>query len=574
MRNPGPGRPEKEWTDMSDRTKRRKVAQLAKENPTEALAQATAKSAKGNPEESDIGFVIKKTSENATQVRRSIENAKDEPIMMTGAEALALKINCDLSDNQYQMIRNSALKQNANIYPTLQTLRSVKSECYPDNVHITETSAKTSLQSLVDKTLSRVLLMCETELKEVDTCEKSGTMFMKAGFDGASGQSIYNKKFEYTDLQSVVVNEESLFQSGLTPLMLKIGETVVWKNPKPNSSHFNRPLHLQYKKETKELTVAEEQSLRCEIDSLSGYQLEQDMQENDHLSVNIKYKIDITMLDGKAVNALTDTTSTQSCNICSAKPSEMNKLELVRGKKCDEKAISLGLSTMHMWIRNFEYVLHMGYKMEIKKFQARTPDDKLSVLRRKNEIKQSFRDELHLVVDTPKQGGSGNTNSGPTAKRAFQNAEQFSEITGVDVRVIKRLRNILKAVCSGYYLNIEIFKRYCFETSELLVELYDWYTIPPSVHKLLEHGYMIGNYLELPIGIYSEEEQEAGNKELRNARLSHTCKISRQNAMENQYHHMLLRTDPVISSISFINHKSLDGKPLEDEVLMLLTEKA
>ena len=38
------------------------------------------------------------------------------------------------------------------------------------------------------------------------------------------------------------------------------------------------------------------------------------------------------MLDGKVINSLTDTLSTQSCNVSGAKPSEMNKLDVIRGK--------------------------------------------------------------------------------------------------------------------------------------------------------------------------------------------------------------------------------------------------
>ena len=41
--------------------------------------------------------------------------------------------------------------------------------------------------------------------------------------------------------------------------------------------------------------------------------------------------------------------------------------------------------------------------------------------------------------------------------------------------------------------------------------------MPPTVHKLLLHGSQIADILELPIGQYSEEAQEAQHKELRNA---------------------------------------------------------
>ena len=77
---------------------------------------------------------------------------------------------------------------------------------------------------------------------------------------------------------------------------------------------------------------------------------------------------------------------------------------------------------------------------------------------------------------------------------------------------------------------------------------YGWYVMPPTVHKLVEHGAEIANYMNLPLGQYSEEAQEALKKEIRNARLNKTCKISRLNVMKNQYHYMLIRTDPVVSS--------------------------
>ena len=46
--------------------------------------------------------------------------------------------------------------------------------------------------------------------------------------------------------------------------------------------------------------------------------------------------------------------------------------------------------------------------------------------------------------------------------------------------------------------------------------------------------------------------------------------ISRINVMTNQFHHLLIRTDPVISSISFRKHKNINGKPIPEDVLGLL----
>ena len=77
------------------------------------------------------------------------------------------------------------------------------------------------------------------------------------------------------------------------------------------------------------------------------------------------------------------------------------------------------------------------------------------------------------MVDTPKQG-FGNTNCGNTGRRAFEESKAFSEITGVDEEVIVRIKNILKAVCSGYEIDILRFKDYCLATSERIIELYGW----------------------------------------------------------------------------------------------------
>ena len=67
--------------------------------------------------------------------------------------------------------------------------------------------------------------------------------------------------------------------------------------------------------------------------------------------------------------------------------------------------------------------------------------------------------------------------------------------------------------------------------------------MPPTLHKLLEHGFLIAEHLNLPIGAYSEEAQELQNKAKRNARHNHTCKICRINVMQNQFHYLLITYD-------------------------------
>ena len=155
---------------------------------------------------------------------------------------------------------------------------------------------------------------------------------MKMGFDGASSQSIYNQRYEETDLSIAALNEESLFQTAIVPLKLVIDGKDIWVNNKPSSPHFCRPVNMQYKKETKEVTVNEEYRLREEMQHLEDFELDEELNSGTKLKAKISIKIDLTMLDGKAVNAITDTNSTQTCNVCKAKPSEMNNLSFIRKK--------------------------------------------------------------------------------------------------------------------------------------------------------------------------------------------------------------------------------------------------
>lgn len=97
--------------------------------------------------------------------------------------------------------------------------------------------------------------------------------------------------------------------------------------------------------------------------------------------------------------------------------------------------------------------------------------------------------------------GFGTTNDGNTARRFFLDYKTSSRITGIDENLIFRFSIILQAISSGKQINIEKFRNYCKETAEIYVQLYSWYHMPVSVHKLLMHGADICNHFSiLPIG--------------------------------------------------------------------------
>ena len=346
------------------------------------------------------------------------------------------------------MIRNSSLVYNANIYPTLHSLHVEKQNCLPSGMMISETSAFAPLQCILDHTLKRIVEIPNVKERVMLLDDKnvhSGILYCKLGFDGASSQSVYKQKFDEMSILEEKIDEESLFQTALVPLLLTVDGVNVWVNKKPSSTHFCRPVKLQYKKESKELSKEEFDRVTDEIKNLSLGLISVGIDGQEFVSV--QFTVDLTMFDGKVVNALTDTSSTQSCNVCGAKPSEMNNLKVIRQKKPNQEALALGISSLHCLLRTFEFILHLGYKMDIKKFRKSCSEDQISIETRKRSIQSRFKEEMSLVVDQPKQG-FGNTNDGNTARKAFDHAEMFADITGVDLDIIISLRTILKAISS------------------------------------------------------------------------------------------------------------------------------
>ena len=552
----GPGRPSCSWEDLSQRSKRRHASRLSNEKE-EMLALAAVQSARGKRDKQEFAYVIKEAISSPTRAKKmKCTLDKKSPVKFSNEKALAVIVDCDLSYKSYHKLRTSAVEQNADIFPTNNDIAVAKRDCYPDEINVTETQAECDVQSLLQHTSSRLIKLSEEKIKNISSGQQhlSGVLYCKWGFDGASGQSIYKQQYHVDDIDEAIKNEQSVFCTCVVPLRLEIEKESVWINEVPSSTHYCRPVRIQYVKETPDILKAEECYVKQQLHQFTETFHYIKNSPDSIISISVSYNMALTMLDGKAINALTNTRSTQNCNICGAKPSEMNKFEIIKEKQINDGACCYGISSLHSWIRFFEYVIHIGYRIEIKKFQARTEAEKCSLSMRKRHIQKLFRSRLSLNVDQPRVG-SGNSNDGNTARRAFKNTEEFSDITGVDLAILTRLYTILQVITCNFSINPDRFQDYCSSTASLLIELYPWYIIPPSVHKILFHGRDIIDKFPFPIGIYSEEAQEAQNKFVRNARLSHARKLSRKDTIEDQLHFLLISSDPVISNLRKVERK-------------------
>lgn len=171
-------------------------------------------------------------------------------------------------------------------------------------------------------------------------------------------------------------------------------------------------------------------------------------------------------------------------------------------------------------------------------------------------------------VDVVKQG-AGTTNTGNVARSFFAQAESVATATGLSEVLIKRLHNILQVLTCSNMVNCRKFENYCSKTAELCVELYPWYKLPPSVHKVLLHGSKIIESFKLPIGLFSEEPQEANNKIFRKARADNSRMSERKFTNEDIMHQLLISSDPLISSRRIKENRKKKALSTEAEELLL-----
>lgn len=462
-------------------------------------------------------------------------------------EILSLIVEAKLTKHQYILIKDFVnSKVASNTFPSYQKVLKAKKKCYPSDEQVSDSSAEVELQSLLNHTATRILESQKDVLSTLpDKVIQDDLLLMgKWGFDGSTGHSQYKQKFLDPN-----TTDEHLFVTSYVPLQLICKSTtsdpdvIVWKNPRPSSTRYCRVVRFQFAKETQDLTLQEESYFNNKIANLQSTIFKYEDRE-----VRVQHSLQLTMIDGKVCCALVEKSSSR-CYICNATPKEMNNIELCLSKPVDINSFRFGLSPLHSWIRFFEYFIHLSYKLDFKKWQARSEEEKALLADKKSRIQKDFREKLGLIVDKPRSGGSGTSNDGNSARKFFTHPDISAEITGLNKDLIYRCCVLLQALGSGYKINSEKFKIYALETAYELVQQYPWYYLPASVHKILLHGSKVIDHALLSIGELSEEAAESSNKNLKLFRRDNTRKTSRILTNTDLLHRLLLHSDPLISSL-------------------------
>lgn len=167
------------------------------------------------------------------------------------------------------------------------------------------------------------------------------------------------------------------------------------------------------------------------------------------------------------------------------------------------------------------------------------------------KIQGEFKTKMGLLVDAP-TAGFGNGNDGNTSGRFFMDPDLSAQITGVDPRLIYRLKVILEVISSGYKINTEKFDSYCINTAILYVELYSWHPMTSTLHKILLHGSTVIDKAWLPIETRSEEAAEARNKHFRLYRQNYARKFSGEARNLNVINRLSLSSDPLLTGTRLV----------------------
>lgn len=174
---------------------------------------------------------------------------------------------------------------------------------------------------------------------------------------------------------------------------------------------------------------------------------------------------------------------------------------------------------------------------------------------RKKYITAQLYEKFGIRVDQPRAGGSGTSTTGNVCRRAFSNTKLLASILGIDEGLVERFANILITINCQDPVNPEAFDHYCKETYRLYLNLYNWYKIPATVHKVLAHAGEIIIHSPAPLGILAEEAAECQHKQLKKYRTHHARKRSRVENLHDVFIRAMNESDPYVSSIWIANRR-------------------
>lgn len=541
------GREPKEFDAKSDRSVRRTIDNESLDPKVDSIHKALLMARRTAFKRHDVNVVkvIGHLLKNQDYFSKMYVQLTNDRQLKTPEEAFALIIEAHLTKAQYEIFHFDCPSR----YPPYNVIAGAKKTCAPP-VEFIEGSAskiKVELQALMNHTASRILQVIRQDVTDyldshdLDCAEL--VLLSSWGMDGSTGYSQFNHS-----LPEGSIDDSDVFAATLTPIQLYVhsdGKHILWHNPTPQSIRFCRPIMLQFIKESREIILKTKHDLEKEMCELTPLKI--DLPGDKFVLIDFNFVL--SMIDGKVLTYITGSSSMQNCPICGATPNIMNSIEkLEEGFTANEDTLYYGISPLHAWIRFFECLLHISYRMEIKQWRV-TKDLKLNYLKRKKMVLEALHKAFGFRADQPRSGGKGTSTTGNICRKAFSNPELLSSVLGIEKELIERFRNILIAINCQEAINPEIFDEYCKDTYRFYLEHYEWYKIPATLHKVLAHAGDIILHSPAPLGVLAEEAAECQHKHLKLFRSHFARKRSREANLMDVFLRALHESDPYLSSM-------------------------
>ena len=216
-------------------------------------------------------------------------------------QALKMLIKLDLSQANYQLLRNNAKFNNLSMsFPSYKRFYAEKLSCLPSQITFSENIGFVEAGDSISLTVSRIFETHEINPNLGDSIQ----IKLKFGIDGATSNSMYHQKFFYT------LNSDEYIMSGsyiILDITLNKNE-IVYTNPSPNSIEPLRPLFICFRKETDKETCDFFETIKEQAENLTQFKFKNNYHE-------ISVSSHATMLDGKAVSAICKNKSTLKCPV-------------------------------------------------------------------------------------------------------------------------------------------------------------------------------------------------------------------------------------------------------------------
>ena len=395
--------------NQSEVTKRRKTLELRKKYSCDELTYAAQMKLRQEGKLT-ASKLMKEINFTSPMRPERIQRKLDSPTSTTvdPHEALAMMINLRMSKRSYFYMYNLQRRHKSKLLPKYQQVAAVKQECYPPGVSITDMTMCVSLQELCNHTAKQLIVMAQHEIHEIRAdMDGEATMtcniLYKYGSDGSGSHSRYALPIH--DELNEDSDETHVFATYICPIRVSIvgRDEVLWQNPAPSSPIYCRPVRLEFAKESDNIITQEFERMAEEIERMQPTIME---------GLSIEHQFIPTMVDGKVVQTLSETTSSSVCYLCvpPTNPSDMNNLTSIGKKSVAVKMLQYGISPLHLYLNCLDCILHIAYRLEVRVWRVTEPY-RARVEARKRAIQKALKEKLSLNVDMPTQG-KGNTNTG------------------------------------------------------------------------------------------------------------------------------------------------------------------